>query len=145
MSEPACRPPATLGVRGVVDRLESWKEIAAYLGLRCPSPPLPELPRRSHVRRLRARARGGLPRSRFVVREGERAGLPGAPHAARVLAPIAKVSHALGDEEGAFAWLEVAYNERDETLVALRVEPEWDNLRSNPRFVAIVRKTGVMP
>jgi len=39
----------------------------------------------------------------------------------------------------------VAYNERDETLVALRVEPEWDNLRSNPRFVAIARKTGVMP
>ena len=44
-----------------------------------------------------------------------------------------------------FTWLEVAYNERDETLVAARVEPEWDNLRSNPRFVAIARKTGVMP
>jgi len=30
-------------------------------------------------------------------------------------------------------------------VIALRVEPEWDNLRSNPRFVAIARKTGVKP
>jgi hypothetical protein len=74
-----------------------------------------------------------------ALEEGRRRGQAWSPY------DLAKVSHALGDEEGAFAWLEVAYNERDETLVALRVEPEWDNLRSNPRFVAIARKTGVMP
>ena len=74
-----------------------------------------------------------------ALEEGRRRGQAWSPY------DLAKVSHALGDEEGAFAWLEVAYNERDETLVALRVEPEWNNLRSNPRFVAIARKTGVTP
>jgi len=74
-----------------------------------------------------------------ALEEGRRQGQAWSPY------DLAKVSHALGDEEGAFAWLDVAYNERDETLVALRVEPEWDNLRSDPRFVAIARKTGVKP
>jgi hypothetical protein len=48
MPEPARRPLATLGARGVVHRLESWKEIAAYLG------PAPYPMRRTcaHVRPL---------------------------------------------------------------------------------------------
>jgi tetratricopeptide (TPR) repeat protein len=74
-----------------------------------------------------------------ALEEGRRQGQAWSPY------DLAKVSHALGDEEAAFAWLEVAYDERDETLVALRVEPEWDSLRSNPRFVAIARKTGATP
>lgn len=73
------------------------------------------------------------------LEEGHRQGEAWSPY------DLAKVSHALGDEEGAFMWLEVAYDERDETLVALRVEPEWDDLRSDPRFVAIARKTGATP
>ena len=56
---------------------------------------------------------------------------------------IAKVWHALGDDEAAFAWLETAYQEHDQTLIALSVEPEWVGLRSDPRFSALARKIGV--
>jgi tetratricopeptide (TPR) repeat protein len=44
---------------------------------------------------------------------------------------IAKVCHALGDEEEAFTWLETAYQEHDQALIALSVEPEWEGLRAH--------------
>ncbi len=55
---------------------------------------------------------------------------------------IAKVRHALGDEDDAFAWLETAYQEHDDTLIALPVEPDWEGVRSDPRFVALARRVG---
>jgi len=46
----------------------------------------------------------------------------------------------LGKPEEAIAWLEKAYADRSNGLVFLKVEPELDDLRSNPRFVALQRK-----
>jgi hypothetical protein len=37
-------------------------------------------------------------------------------------------------------WLEKAFTDRSNGLVFLKVEPELDDLRSNPRFVALQRK-----
>ena len=49
----------------------------------------------------------------------------------------------LGERDRAFALLEKAYAERDADLVSLKVDPVWDNLRSDPRFQDLVRRVGL--
>ena len=57
--------------------------------------------------------------------------------------PIALVQLALGRKEKAFEWLEKAHRERDEMMTHLRVDPRLDGLREDPRFRALLRRTGV--
>jgi TolB-like protein/Tfp pilus assembly protein PilF len=47
---------------------------------------------------------------------------------------------ALGDSDGAFAWLAEAVDERDETIQALRVNPAWDPIRGDPRFRDLLKR-----
>ncbi|MDQ4120919.1 MAG: protein kinase [Acidobacteriota bacterium] len=47
---------------------------------------------------------------------------------------------ALGDREKAFAALEQAFAERDFQLAALKTDPEYDNLRDDPRFQELLRR-----
>ena len=49
----------------------------------------------------------------------------------------------LGDRDLALEWLEKSYQNRDYWLLFIRVEPEMDPVRSDPRFQAIVRRLGV--
>jgi TolB-like protein/DNA-binding winged helix-turn-helix (wHTH) protein/Flp pilus assembly protein TadD len=53
---------------------------------------------------------------------------------------FALVYAGLGDNEAALTWLEKALGDRSNGLVFLRVEPELDGLRSNPRFIALQKK-----
>jgi DNA-binding winged helix-turn-helix (wHTH) protein/TolB-like protein/Tfp pilus assembly protein PilF len=53
---------------------------------------------------------------------------------------IAVVYQGLGHKDGALRWLERAYDERDPHMVFLRVEPEWDSLRSEPRFADLMKR-----
>jgi serine/threonine-protein kinase len=46
----------------------------------------------------------------------------------------------LGQKEKALEWLEKAYQEHDSGLVSIAVEPMFDPMRTNPRFVDIVRR-----
>jgi adenylate cyclase len=48
----------------------------------------------------------------------------------------------LDDKDKAFEWLEKAYQERADSLAWFRNEPESKNLRSDPRFAALMRKIG---
>jgi TolB-like protein/DNA-binding winged helix-turn-helix (wHTH) protein/Tfp pilus assembly protein PilF len=50
---------------------------------------------------------------------------------------IAIVYAGLGKTEQAMDWLEKAYTDRSNGLVFLKVEPQLDSLRSNPRFNAL--------
>lgn len=54
---------------------------------------------------------------------------------------MAIVHTSLGNQTEALAWLEKAYRERDGYLwVRLNVDPRFDSLRPNPRFIALLDK-----
>ncbi|MGH9863597.1 MAG: winged helix-turn-helix domain-containing protein [Candidatus Acidiferrales bacterium] len=46
----------------------------------------------------------------------------------------------LGEKDKAFEWLEKAYQERALGLLQLRVDPDVDSLRSDPRYQALLRR-----
>jgi hypothetical protein len=50
------------------------------------------------------------------------------------------VRMSLGDKEEALALLERAYAERDFGLRYLKTDPDWDPLRSDPRFQRLLRQ-----
>lgn len=52
---------------------------------------------------------------------------------------------ALGENDEAFRWLELAYADRVFTVALLNVECAYDSLRSDLRFAALSRKMGVEP
>jgi len=47
---------------------------------------------------------------------------------------VALIYVALDEKDEAFAWLEKAYNERDENFIHLKVDPRLDSIRSDSRF-----------
>jgi len=51
----------------------------------------------------------------------------------------------LGDNDQAFLWLEKAFDERNEMVTWLRVQPELDSLRSDPRFMDLLQRVGLEP
>jgi TolB-like protein/class 3 adenylate cyclase/Flp pilus assembly protein TadD len=53
---------------------------------------------------------------------------------------VAGIYAILGDKEQAVDWLEKAYEESDDFLVFLNIQPQFENLRSEPRFRALVKK-----
>jgi TolB-like protein/Tfp pilus assembly protein PilF len=53
---------------------------------------------------------------------------------------MARICAALGKKDEALRWLETGYRERAAWMVALRIEPRFDGLRSDPRFQDLVRR-----
>jgi DNA-binding winged helix-turn-helix (wHTH) protein/TolB-like protein/Flp pilus assembly protein TadD len=53
---------------------------------------------------------------------------------------IAVVYHGLGESEKALDYLEKGFAEKDVRMVFLKVEPKWNNLRNEPRFVSLLRR-----
>ena len=56
---------------------------------------------------------------------------------------IAAVHACLGDVDEAFRWLETAIEERASGLILLRVHPRLDPIRTDPRYLALVRRLGL--
>ena len=56
---------------------------------------------------------------------------------------IALVHMGLGDNEQALRWLQAAYEERSEWLTTDMPAPNFDSLRQDPRFRALMRKVGI--
>jgi len=56
---------------------------------------------------------------------------------------IALVYNGLGEHDEALAWLERAYAQRSSGIVFLKVEPKWNNLRSDPRFQDLMKRVGL--
>ena len=57
----------------------------------------------------------------------------------------AVVSLAKGDRSGALEWLEKGIEARTEEVVFLKVDPEMDPLRNDPRYQALLRRVGFGP
>jgi len=53
---------------------------------------------------------------------------------------IAALCNGLGERDEAFKWLEKAFKERDARMMLLKVEPRWNDLRSEPRFIDLMRR-----
>ena len=51
----------------------------------------------------------------------------------------------LGDKEQAFAWLTKAVEERDRFALEFRINPLFDSLRSDPRFIDLAKPIGLDP
>jgi len=49
----------------------------------------------------------------------------------------------LDEKDEAFKYLEEAYQERQSKLTDLKLDPDYDNIRSDPRFAALVKKIGL--
>jgi hypothetical protein len=70
-----------------------------------------------------------------LVRLSERRYVPGSS--------IAIAFNGFGDREKALAWLEREFQEHDVRLIFLKVDPKWNNLRSEPRFQDLMRRIGL--
>ena len=51
----------------------------------------------------------------------------------------------LGEKEKALDWLERAYQERDPGLRVIKVDPMFNSIRREPRFINILRGMGLEP
>ena len=51
----------------------------------------------------------------------------------------------LNERDKAFEWLEKAYDERYEGILYLKVQPFYDNLRSDPRYLDLLQRIGLTP
>jgi serine/threonine-protein kinase len=56
---------------------------------------------------------------------------------------IAMIYAGLGEKDQAFDWLEKAYEEHSVWMPWLKVDPKFDSLRSDPRFVDLMRRIGI--
>lgn len=56
---------------------------------------------------------------------------------------IATVHVALGGRDEALALLEKAYDERDVRLSFIKIDPKWDPVRSDPRFISLLKRIGL--
>jgi eukaryotic-like serine/threonine-protein kinase len=53
---------------------------------------------------------------------------------------IAQIYAQLGDKNQAVTWLDQAFNQRDSKLTYVKVEPAFDQIRSDPRFQQLVQR-----
>jgi TolB-like protein/DNA-binding winged helix-turn-helix (wHTH) protein len=49
----------------------------------------------------------------------------------------------LGEFDAAFQSLETAYTKHDSEIINLNVDPQWDGIRSDPRFQSLLRRVGL--
>jgi hypothetical protein len=55
---------------------------------------------------------------------------------------VASIYARLGDKDQTIVRLERAYNNRDDVLIWIKVDPKLDVVRSDPRFVDLLRRVG---
>src|SRR5262245_50861425 len=56
---------------------------------------------------------------------------------------IARIYSGLGDRDRAITWLQKAYDEHSDHVLSIGVDPAYDPLRSDPRFIKMLRGIGL--
>ena len=56
---------------------------------------------------------------------------------------VAEACVRVGDKNCAFGWLEKGFQERDDLMINLKVEPVFYGLQSDPRFLDLIRRVGI--
>jgi hypothetical protein len=56
---------------------------------------------------------------------------------------LATIYAGLGEKDQALEWLQRAWEERSGALVLFKVEPAFDNIRTDRRFVELLRQIGL--
>jgi len=56
---------------------------------------------------------------------------------------LARLCVRLGKKDEAFDWLEKGFEEREPGLLDIKIYPVFDSLRSDPRFIALLKKMGL--
>lgn len=82
---------------------------------------------------------GRTEEARKILEEAESAWKPGDPMSHLIGAVHAR----LGEKDAAFEWLEKAFQQHEGSLVNLKVDPRFDDLRGDPRFDALVKRIGI--
>ncbi|MBC7874698.1 MAG: tetratricopeptide repeat protein [Ferruginibacter sp.] len=57
---------------------------------------------------------------------------------------VALVYAALGETEKTFEWLEKSYEQQEESLCSLKIDPKFKLLHSDPRFSGLLKKIGLV-
>jgi tetratricopeptide (TPR) repeat protein len=57
---------------------------------------------------------------------------------------VALVYTALGEKDTALEWLEKSYQKHEESLCSIMIDPKFDLLKDDPRFIAIMKKIGLI-
>ena len=57
---------------------------------------------------------------------------------------IGSIYVALGDNDKAFEWFDRALQQRDYLLVMMKTDPMFNNVRSDPRFAALMQRVGLL-
>ncbi len=58
---------------------------------------------------------------------------------------IAGVYAGLDDKDQTFQWLEKSYQEHNPDLIPIKVDPLFDNVHEDQRFVELLRRMGLQP
>jgi tetratricopeptide (TPR) repeat protein len=58
---------------------------------------------------------------------------------------ISQLYFTLGEEDKGFEFLDKAYEEHDEYLIFVKISPGFDTVRSDPRFIALLKKMNLEP
>ncbi len=53
---------------------------------------------------------------------------------------VAWICFTLGENDQGFQWLEKAYEDREYEMTSLKVNPLFDNVRSDPKFKTLLKK-----
>jgi TolB-like protein/Tfp pilus assembly protein PilF len=56
---------------------------------------------------------------------------------------IGQIYYGLGDKEKTFEWLEQSFQNKESAILDLKRNPIWDGIRSDPRFIALLKKMGL--
>ena len=58
---------------------------------------------------------------------------------------LARLYFGLGEDDRGFEWLDRAYEKHDTMLASVKVHPVLDTVRSDPRYIALLKKMNLEP